>query len=372
MAGFFQQFLNGAVDGFIDSKYLRDAQHASKIFTTDGFGNAPKFKYLFHVYFEINDSLITQDVANYFPDKVIPGLLVKNITLPKYNVTLSELNQYNRKRYVQTKLVYDPVTVTFHDDNKGAIKQIWHNYYSYYYNDTNTAAKNADQVGIKNTYSPDISTQQNWGYIGEPSSSAAAAAVGQPKANFFKSIKIYGFNQHNFSLYTLVNPMIERFEHDTYDYYQTNATMENRMTVRYETVTYSEGAINGKTPDAVVKGFGTDQYYDKTLSPIARPGTNSTIMGRGGLVDAGDGILKDIADGNILGAIQKGARTAKTFSKPGALTSALKSEVVAGVSAAAVTAGRSIGQFRIPTSNSGTSATNNTTNTQAPVIQNPP
>ena len=368
MAGMFEQFLKGAADGFIGSDYLRDAQHASKIFTTNGYGNAPKFKYLFHVYFEINDSLITQDAANFFPEKALPGLLVKNITLPKYSMALSEMNQYNRKRYVQTKLTYDPVSVTFHDDNMGAIKQIWHTYYRYYYNDTYTAAQNVDSVGIKNTYHPDISAQQNWGYLGEPSSSAAAGATGQPKPNFFKSIKIYGFNQHNFSLYTLVNPIIERFEHDTYDYYQPNTTMENKMTLRYEAVTYSEGALNGQKPDEKVQGFGTEQYYDKTLSPISIPGSNASIMGPNGLVDAADGILKDISEGNILGALQKGARVGKTFKNSDVLTTALKKEVVAGVTAAGVSAGRSIGQFRFPTSGSGTAGTNNTTSTQAPTI----
>ena len=103
----------------------------------------------------------------------------------------------------------------------------------------------------------EISDNQNWGYMGEPSSSTGAAAIGNPKVNFFNSIRIFGFNQHNFSCYTLVNPIIERFEHDTYDYYQTNATMENRMTVRYETVTYQEDALNGQNPGEKDLGFGS-------------------------------------------------------------------------------------------------------------------
>lgn len=334
MAGFFQQVLKGAAEGFFNDAYLRDFRHASKTFITDGFANAPKFKYLFHVYFDINTTLINSDI---FPDPKIPGLLVKNITLPKFSLTVAEMNQYNRKRYVQTKINYDPVSITFHDDNAGAIKKMWYNYYSYYYNDTTTAVQNKAAGRIKNTYSDDIRNEQNWGYFGEPTSSDVAAAIGDPKPQFFNSVKIYGFNQHNFSCYTLVNPIIERFDHDTYDYYQPTGTMENRMTLRYETVTYEEGAINGQAPGEVVTGFGSEQYYDRLLSPISKPGGNRTIMGQGGLFDAGQGVLADLSQvpPNISGALAKGLNVAKTWKNPSQILTAAKSELVAGALAAA-------------------------------------
>jgi len=332
MAGFFQQALKGAATGFFNDAYLRDFKHASKTFTTNGFANAPKFKWLFHVYFDVNTSLINSGA---FADPILPGLLVKSLTLPKFSPQVVEMNQYNRKRYVQTKINYDPVSITFHDDNAGAIKQLWYNYYSYYYNDTITAAQSKTAALINNTYSDDISRDQNWGYSGEPTSGPGPVAIGIPKPQFFNNIKIYGFNQHNFSCYTLINPIIERFEHDTYDYYQTNATMENRMTIRYETVTYQEGAINGERPDEKIPSFGTDQYYDRTLSPISQPGGNKTIMGQGGLVDAGSGILSDLASANFGGALAKGLNVANTWKNPSQILTAAKSELVAGALAAA-------------------------------------
>jgi hypothetical protein len=279
-----------------------------------------------------------------FPEPQIPGLLVKNISLPKYNVTLAEMNQYNRVRYVQTKIKYDPVQISFHDDNLGAVKQMWYNFYSYYYNDpTQPRAAAGDQIGgliaglgvdaaaqlnISNTYSPDISQQQNWGYRGNPSNTSTSSALGITKAPYFKSIKIYGFNQHSFALYELINPIIERFEHDTYDYYQTSGTMENRMTIRYESVRYSQGALNGQNPSAAVQGFGLPANYDQTLSPIAKPGSNKSILGEGGLVDAGVGFIQDLQNGNILGAIQKAGAAANTFKNPQTIVNAVKTEVL--------------------------------------------
>lgn len=333
MAGFFQQALKGATEGFFNEAYLRDFRHASKTFTTNGFANAPKFKYLFHVYFDVNYAGLG---ANCPADMPNHGLLVKNITLPKFNITVAEMNQYNRKRYVQTKINYDPVNISFHDDNGGLIKKLWYDYYSYYYNDVTTATRNGNVLS-NNTYADDISGNgnQNWGYLGEPSSSAVAAAINTPKPQFFNSIRIFGFNQHNFSCYTLINPIIERFEHDTYDYYQSTGTMENRMTLRYETVTYEEGFINGQAPGEIVTGFGSEQYYDRLLSPISRPGGNRNVMGQGGLVDAGQGILADLSSGNILGAAAKAGKTIKDMGGIKGALKAAKGELVTGAIAAA-------------------------------------
>lgn len=338
MAGFFQQVLKGAAEGIVGDAYLRDFKHASKTFISNGFENAPKFKYLFHVYFEINDLLV--DVCK--PSSVYNhGLLVKNISLPKFSISLSEMNQYNRKRNVQTKITYDPVSVTFHDDNGGLIKKMWHDYYSYYYGDVTNVAKsrNTGTINIPNLYKSDINDDQNWGYINEPSFSTISAAAGQAKPAFFKSIKIYGFNQHNFSLYTLINPMIQRFEHDSYDYYQPSGIMENKMTLRYESVGYEEGAINGQKPE-FVSGFGSAAYYDKTVSPISKPGSTKSIMGQGGLVEAGVGILGDLSGNppNILGAVAKGLAVKNTWKNPGAILTAVKADLVKGATTAAASA----------------------------------
>ncbi len=335
MAGMFQEFLQGAESGFFGTDYLRDYKHASKTFRPNAYANSPKFKWLFHVYFDINKTLITQQ-PNIFPDDATPGLLVKSISLPKFSISLAEMNQYNRRRYVQTKLTYDPIQVAFHDDNAGAIRSMWYNYFSYYYNDPNnpigaTASQASAMLNKRNQYTPDISSDVNWGYRGEPANTSTSSAIGIAKAPFFKSIKIYGFNQHNFALYELINPIIEKFDHDTYDYYQTSGIMENRMTIKYETVKYQQGALNGQNPSAVVAGFGSEANYDRNLSPIARPGSNRTILGQGGLLDAGVGVLEDLKNGNILGAIQKGGTLANTFKNPQSIFQTAKAELISGL-----------------------------------------
>jgi hypothetical protein len=68
--------------------------------------------------------------------------------------------------------------------------------------------------------------------------------------------------------------------------------------------------------DPNVQGFATDAHYDKTVSPIARPGANATVFGQGGLLETGAGIIGDLQSGNVLGLIgaaQKAARLNQTF-----------------------------------------------------------
>lgn len=339
MAGFFQNLLTDATKAFFGNEYLRDYTHASKTFRTNAYGYAPKFKFLFHVYFDINEQYING--ASQWPTDRNFGLAVKSIQLPKYTVDVATLNQYNRKRLVQTKLKYDPINIVFHDDNANLIRRMWYTYYTYYYKDATQFdayenSTNPNNVGPqpqggmsqqaaaldinrRNIYDSKITGHDDWGYIGETSGSPAtapAAAAGISKAPFFRAINIYGFNQHNFVLYRLINPMIESFSHDTYEYAQANGTMEQQMSVAYETVKYYEGAIDGRKPDQIVKLFGTDAKYDRTLSPIARPGSQSTILGPGGLLSAGGGVISDLENGNIVGAIQKAGAAANTFKNP--------------------------------------------------------
>jgi hypothetical protein len=344
MSGFFQDLLQGAAGTFFGSDYLRDYTHASKTFRPNAYQNAPKFKFLFHVYFEINPQVFSTDNRNF-------GLAVKTVKLPSYSFDTVQLNQYNRKRIVQTKIKYDPIDISFHDDNGNSIRSMWKIYYNYYYADGRNpqvvfAGKRGSAVAAgpggsggtgatvngafynnRNQYEPSITGDESWGYIGDTN---VPSDAGGRKVPFFKNITVFGFNQHNFVAYTIINPIITRFGHDTYDYAQGTGTMEHQMTLDYETVVYNEGAISGKAPGDIVTGFGDIANYDRTLSPIARPGSNASILGQGGLVDGANGVVDALANGDILGAVSAAGTTYNTFKNKNLVTIA-KAEIVKGI-----------------------------------------
>jgi hypothetical protein len=321
---FGQDFLKG----FIGDNGLRDYTHASKTFRTNGYELAPRLKFLFHTYFTLNTQIPGVQELLDNSDAVSIGLSVKTIDLPSYQISVDTLNQYNRKRLVQTKIEYQPVQITFNDDGGDLIRNLWYNYLNYYYKDS--ANKYEGVANIDGSSGPLQTTPagfsyntsdlysndrfvNDWGYAGEAYSDGTSSPGGKPQ--FFKDIKIYGMNQHKFAAYVLINPMITDWRHDTYDYSQGNGTMTHTVTIRYETVKYYSGAIGASRPDTNVIGFGDPAHYDQVRSSLAREGSQATFLGQGGLLDAGVGIYDDLLSGNPIGAIQKALNVNATLKK---------------------------------------------------------
>jgi hypothetical protein len=277
--------------------------------------------------------------------------LVKTVDLPKYTIATETLNQYNRKRVVQTKINYDPVTITFHDDGGDNSRNLWYNYYSYYYKDPsqNYLAPNSQngsmgasanmQKGFgynnRDIYNDTrIGDVNDWGYVGESYNDGTSSASGKPP--FFKDIRIYGMDQHKSAEYVLINPLISNFSHDQYNYSEGAGVMQNSMTIAYETVKYYSGAVGNQRPDANVEGFADPAHYDQTLSPISRPGSRATVFGQGGLLDAGGGILEDLSSGGVLGLIgaaQKAGTAYNTFKGKNIASSAISEATALGTNA---------------------------------------
>ena len=338
MSGFIQNQLRDAAGAFFGSDYLRDYTHASNVFRTNTYENAPKLKFNFHVYFEINPEAYSRPDANF-------SLLVKTVKLPSFSFDTHTMNQYNRKRIVQSKIKYDPIDVQFHDDNGNLINSMWYRYYTYYYNDATepkvlfqgtrgsgpqSTGGNIVDYNTRTQYTPADGKNQGWGFIGETSQ---ASGPNPTKVPFFKNITIFGMNRHNFMAYTLINPIITRFGHDTYAYSEGAGTMENTMTLDYETVVYNQGAIDGKSPDNIISGFGQKGYYDRTVSPIAVPGSNGNILGQNGLVAGVGGAIGALANGE-LGAAAKIAGVSYNTFKNINLKDTLKSEITNAIQGA--------------------------------------
>lgn len=358
MASLVKGFIGGVAQGFFGSDYLRDYQHASKTFRAGNYNFAPRPKFLFHVYFNLNTAPGSgiEALNNIFKEagknQSDIGLLVKTVQLPSYDIDVEVMNQYNRKRLIQKRINYNPCQFTFHDDNSDLIRNLWYNYFSYYYKDpsqqyfTNVppppgqpAQGGGAAYNARDIYEP-VRQVNDWGYIGENSLDGKVGPTG--KAPFLRDITIYGLSNgpdsmatpggtdpkgrpfaagqqatgKNFCAYVLINPLITDWRHDTYDYSQGNQFMEHQMTVRYETVKYYAGKIDGARPSNFVKGFADPARYDITPSPLTRPGSRATILGPGGLVDAVGGIVTDLQEGSVQGvirAVQKAGTAYKTF-----------------------------------------------------------
>jgi hypothetical protein len=292
-------FLEQVAGGFFSSENLRDYTHASKLFRSDSYALAPQQKFLFHVYFTLTDP-----AASPSSDRGLVGALVKSVTLPSYEIDTQEYIQYNRKRLVHNRIQYQPVEIKLHDDSSDNVRSLWYNYYNYYFADPSYEYVAGQSQGYhgRDLYNPE-KVQKDWGLT-------TSSPNGIVKPAFFRDIKIYGFSRGNYVLYTLINPMITSWRHDTYDYSQTTGTMEHSVTLRYEAVKYAKGRVADG-----VDGFADPSRYDTQPGPLGKPGSTASILGEGGALDAITGAASDLASGNFLGAIQKAGRSITTFKK---------------------------------------------------------
>jgi hypothetical protein len=279
MPNIFDGFLTQITKG--DS--VKDFRHASRLFVDNNYELAPKYTWLFHVFFDLNP-----EIAN-LPERqqIEAGMLVKSADLPRFRIESKTYNNYNRPYVAQTKVRYEELNINFHDDTSNLIRKLWFDYFNYYYRDMDNSYGDADgalnQVYIRSNLQ--VLGQRNlynkFGY--------GPTKQSYNSKNYINAIRIYSLHQKKFSEYTILNPIITSFRHGTHVNGQ-DGTLENTMTIAYESVLYASGSAS------VARGFA-DLHYDKSPSPltVAGGGTNS-ILGPGGIVNALDDVIRDGSD----------------------------------------------------------------------------
>ena len=301
MANLLKGFLDNVLKGTLNPKgNLGDFAHASRLYVDDSFRLAPKQKFLYHVVFNINPQAAITDppLANHQREL---NMLVKAVDLPQYTVDMITAQQYNIKRKIQTKIAYDPINITFHDDNYGVTTALWETYYRYYFKDGTYA--NKDTQGNQST-STDRPYSKSGGLTNNKSTKNRFGLDSDANIPFFTSIQIYQMARKTYTCYTLVNPIIQRWQHDSMNN-QESAPVQNQMSVEYEAVFYSRGRVQANGAPA---GFGKE-HYDRTPSPNSLSGGGSTsLLGTGGVLSglfgANDGPYTYI--GSQLGASRRG------------------------------------------------------------------
>jgi len=274
---------------------MKDYQHASRLYIDNNYKLMPKQKFLFHVVFNTDETLFFNGFnAN---ERYELNMLVKSCDLPKYDMSMEEKTQYNKKMYTTTRIAYEPVNITFHDDHADTVNAFWKKYYEY---------NIADPVGMNNdlTISNTKDDYYDWGDK-RTTTKFGLDTPKQRKKPYLKGIDIFCLHKQRFTSMSLINPVIGSFSHDNLDQTDGAGVMSNTMQILYETVIYGTGIVN----KADIPGFATI-HYDKSPSPLTvlGGGTNS-IFGPGGVVDGIGSVIKNINNGNILGAILSASNT---------------------------------------------------------------
>ena len=289
-------FLKGFQDGLPG---MKDYRHASRLYVDDNHKLMPKQKFLFHVVFNTDETMFVDNFNA--SEKYELNMLVKACDLPKYGMNMEEKIQYNKKMYAATRIQYDPVNITFHDDHADTVNAFWKKYYEYHIADSVSMNSDLQISTTKDSLYDSIDTMGD----GNRMNKFGMDTPAKRNKPFLKGIEIFVLHKKRFTSMTLVNPVIASFAHDNLDAADGAGIMSNTMQVMYETVIYKAGIINRNHP----AGFAT-VHYDNEPSPLSvlGGGTNS-IFGPGGVVDGIGSVMRNIQSGNILGAILGASNT---------------------------------------------------------------
>ena len=291
-------FLQGFQDGLPG---MKDYQHASRLYVDDNFKLMPKQKFLYHVNFITNDVVSNNPFTD--AEKIQLNMLVKACDLPRYNLNYEEKTQYNKKMYTGTRISYDPVNITFHDDHADTVNAFWKKYYEYNF---------ADAANINSQMSLSMTKDDYYDQFGSRRyNKFGLDTPKQRKLPFIKQIDIFVLHKKRFTSMSLINPVIGSFNHDNVDQANGQGVMANTMQILYETVVYGAGTINrGDMP-----GFATINY-DQSPSPLSvLGGGTQSIFGPGGVVDGIGSVIRNVNEGNILGAILGASNTYRNAKK---------------------------------------------------------
>lgn len=225
------------------SLHLRGSRYAIENFgigdnrTSFHSSGVPKPKFLFYVQFILggDEFLRSSSLASNI-NRVDNGIVfkIKNIDRPKFNLKTETLNQYNKKRVIQTGVEYQNLTCVFHDDVANKVMEFWREYYAYYYGEgrrQNPSDWNNDQT-LERFNDP---FGHGWGYRGD----FGYGLTGSSETHFIDRINLFTMYGGYYTSVTYINPKITLFDHDNNDYEEGREGIGIRMSFDYEGVVYN-------------------------------------------------------------------------------------------------------------------------------------
>lgn len=321
--GSFSKFLGGVTNGIVGPRsvtYFRDGRNAVYDLGQKGefyLDNTPRQKFNYFIDIEFNGDALAYDgkpIVDKFLNNAERRLLVplaKSVDLPGAKITTDRLNQYNHWKISQTKIDYDPITLTFHDVVDGKTLRFWEMYYEYYFKDgLDLDSANFDSyprkrvgiqgvdnsvstagVGVDDMLTPEF--DKDFGYNVETIKN---------QRNLIKTISIYLVHAQKYSKVDLINPRVAEFTHDSLTY-SDSQLIELSLTFEYEYFLYDNHFT--ELPESVIQSiYGNSNALEMTKFTPARP--EYTIRNRTEYQQPLGGSAEEVVkDTSVFGNIQR-------------------------------------------------------------------
>ena len=202
--------------------------------------DAPKFKFLFTLSFQLGDTLrlgtATAPGVNDGSDQMSDIVYAcKSATRPNPSVNYVEVNSYNYRYKVATRTDFGTVTVTFYDDNKNTAHDFLQRYMNAISPVTNKTRENFNVPD-------DI---QGWASLGPlPTNEADGLIRSMRVTHHFNPTYTDADNSASMIHYDYINPKIQQFNWDDLDMSTSDVSMLS-ITFVYDSVTITK--VNGYT-----------------------------------------------------------------------------------------------------------------------------
>jgi|SaaInlStandDraft_1057018.scaffolds.fasta_scaffold64909_2 hypothetical protein len=197
----------------------------------------PRQQFGGYVSFVLDRDLFGQpffDEVNNDELRVRMSSLVRTADMPQVDFQTQTMNEYNKKKIINTGVEYQPVTIRVVDTASNAWLQIIMKYFAYHYMNP----RNKGQQGDRDINSTNI----GWGgadFIGAQYGAGGTYDSNRygynPNANpnFFERIDYVLYHGQKGVQYSLLNPVMTGFTHTPIDY-ASNDVAEFTMTFQYE------------------------------------------------------------------------------------------------------------------------------------------
>lgn len=246
--------------------YLRSRPYAPTYFKANGgpaskLSSLPRYKFMYYAKFLPSAAALAEysgksdlkytDLGSY--ENGI-SFKIHSIDKPRIDLNVTELNQYNRKRYAYTKAEYQPFNIKIHDTVDDIPLKMWRDYFTYYFGDSRTKSGGVYQESVT---ADSINT--SWGF--------------NPRANsynFFDKVELYALFGKRYTQINYINPKIVSVDWSSYDSSSSDLG-DVSMTIRYEAVEYPATGTPMSGTDFAKFGFAIPDTGTNEVSGLAAP-----------------------------------------------------------------------------------------------------
>lgn len=212
--------------------YIRSPSTASRVFGLDSpgeiFRSVPRVKFMFKAEFFLNPlakTMIPDINLNSSSDISAIAFKVKQIDKPRITLSAQELNNYNKKRIVYTKIDYADASLRIFDTVDNSVWSFWVNYFTYYFGDSRIKSSTAQSMRPTDAEFVD---DTGWGL--RPLTE---------ETNFFNKISVSAYFAGTVTKFSYINPKITAIDWGQNDY-SSSDMLEANVTFKYEYLQYED------------------------------------------------------------------------------------------------------------------------------------